>query len=116
MVDPIRGNDDERLDALFAAYRRACPTPEPSANFMPNLWQKIDARQAYTFSFRRMANAFVTAAVALSIALGCVYMVIPQHNAANSPESYLEVLAESKPIDTPDFVTPVSLDLSESQR
>ena len=116
MVDPIRGKDDERLDALFAAYRRACPTPEPSANFMPNLWQRIEARQAQTFSFRRMANGFVTAAVALSIALGCVYMVMPRTTVSTSAESYLEVLAESKPIDTPDFVTPVRLDLSEPQR
>lgn len=114
MMDPIRGKDDERLDALFEAYRRACPTPEPSANFMPNLWQRIESRQTVTFTFRRMANAFVTAAVALSIALG-VYMAIPR-SQANVPTSYLEVLAESRPVDTPDFVAPVHLDLADHGR
>ena len=114
MVDPIRGKEDERLDALFQAYRRACPTPEPSANFMPHLWQRIEARQTATFTFRRMASAFVTVAVAMSIALG-VYMAMP-HTQSNAPVSYLEVLAESRPLDTPDFVAPVSLDLTDHGR
>jgi hypothetical protein len=115
MVDPIRGKDDERLDALFQAYRRACPTPEPSANFMPGLWQRIESRQTFTFSFRRMANAFVTAALAMSIALG-VYMMAVPHAPANVPISYIEALAESRPLDAPDFVTPVSLDLTDHSR
>jgi hypothetical protein len=72
-MNPMRGSDDEKLDALFRAFAKACPDREPSANFMPNLWQRIEARQTNAFSFRRMANALVTAAVALSIALG-VYM------------------------------------------
>jgi len=78
-MNSMRGNVDERLDALLRAYGEACPTPEPSANFMPNLWQRIESRQSFTFSFQRMANAFVTAAVALSIVLG-VYMSIPRSN------------------------------------
>ena len=115
MVDPIRGKDDERLDALFQAYRRACPTPEPSANFMPKLWQRIESRQRFTFSFRRMANAFVTAALAMSIALGAYMMTMPR-TTTNAALSYIEVLAESRPLDTPDFVTPVDLDLADPGR
>ena len=109
-MSPLRGNDEERLDALFRAYRAACQTPEASANFMPNLWAKIDSRQSFTFSFRRMANALVTAAVALSIALS-VYMSIPRSNS-NYPQSYLEALAEATALDVPDVVGPVQLDLS----
>ena len=106
----MRVGDEERLDALFRAYREACPAPEPSANFMPELWQRIESRQRFTFSFRRMANALVTAAVALSIALG-VYMAIPHRNLASY--SYLDALAESESesVDTPDSVVPVSLNL-----
>ena len=70
----MRGNDDERLDALFQAYRDACPDPEASANFMPTLWSRIDSRQTFLFSFRRMANA--------------------------------------NPLETPDIVGPVPLDLT----
>ena len=107
-MDFMRGNEEERLDALFRAYHAACPTPEASANFMPELWRKIESRQTYTFSFRRMANAFVTAAVALTIALG-VYMYVP-HSNPYSPRTYVEALAEANPLDTPDIVEPVHLE------
>jgi|SRR5581483_5958505 len=110
-MDPKGGNMDERLDALFQAYREACPDPDASPNFMPILWQRIEARQKFAFSFRRMAGAFVTAALALSVALG-VYMSIPHQTY--TPQSYIEALAESQPVDTPDIVGTVSLDLSES--
>ena len=113
-MNSMRGNDDERLDALLRAYRDACPTPEPSANFMPNLWQRIESRQSFTFSFQRMANAFVTAAVALSIALG-VYMSIPRSNPSYS-QSYIEALADANTLDIPEYVSPVRLELSDSGR
>jgi len=86
----MRGSDDRKLDALFEAYREVCPTPEASANFMPDLWDKIGARQRVTFSFSRMAAGFVTAALALSIALG-VYLAIPS-NSGYFTQSYVEAL------------------------
>jgi hypothetical protein len=107
---------DDPLDALFRAYRKACPAPEPSPEFMPKLWSRIEARQSFTFSFRRMANAFLTAAVAASLALG-VYTAIP-HRAAPNPSSYasyVEALADANSIDTPDIVAPVRLDLYGQQ-
>jgi hypothetical protein len=114
-MQPIQGSsDDERLDALFRKFASACPDREPSANFMPKLWQQIEARQTYSFSFRRMANALVTAAVALSIALG-VYMSIPRTNGYTS-QSYIEALAEANTVDAPDIVGPVHLDPAESTR
>jgi len=103
----MRGNDDEKLDALFRAYRDACPDPEVSANFMPTLWARIESRQTFLFSFRRMANAFVTAAVALSIALG-VFMSIPRSTPTSTPETYVEALADANPLDNPDIVSPAA--------
>jgi hypothetical protein len=108
-MQPVYGSsDDEKLDALFRKFASACPDREPSANFMPKLWQQIEARQTYTFSFRRMANALVTAAVALSIVLGA-YMSIPTSHGYAS-QSYIEALAEANTVDAPDFVGPVHLD------
>jgi hypothetical protein len=106
----MRGNDDERLDALFRAYRDACPTPEVSANFMPALWGRIESRQSFVFSFRRMANGFITAAAALTIVLGA-YMYMPRSNSNSYPQTYIEALAEANPLDTPDIVGPVRLEL-----
>jgi hypothetical protein len=111
---PKGGNNEERLDALFRAYHESCPDRDPSPNFMPNLCQRIEARQTYAFSLRRMASAFVTAALALSVALG-VYMAIP-HSQSYSTQSYIEALADAQPIDTPDIANPVSIDLSESAK
>lgn len=106
-MDSMRGNDEQRLDALFRAYHAACPVPEASANFMPELWRKIESRQTVTFSFRRMANAFVTAAVAMSIMLG-VYMSIPRSNPYYA-QTFVEVLAEANAPDTADTIIPVDL-------
>jgi hypothetical protein len=107
-MNQMRGSDDEKLDALFRAYHGACPVPEASANFMPNLWAKIESRQTFTFSFRRMAAGFVTAALALSLALG-VYAALPHANP-NSPQTYLEALAEARPLDAPEIVGTAHLD------
>ncbi len=112
-MNPIGGSDEERLDALFRAYRD-CPTPEPSANFMPALWAKIESRQRVAFSFRRMAGAFVTAALALSVALG-VYLAIPQSNQAYNSQTYVEATASSN-LNTADIVVPVLTDFSDSGR
>jgi len=97
------GSEDRKLDALFDAYRRACPAPEPGANFMPELWDRIEARQRVTFSLGRMAGALVTAALALSIALG-VYLAAPS-NTGYFSQSYVEALdADHEPAD---FLEPV---------
>jgi hypothetical protein len=116
-MDQIHGSREEQLDALFRAYREACPTPEPSPNFMPQLWQRIESRQTVAFSFRRVAGALVTAAMATSVALGA-YMALPRKSSAPNPAyytSYVEALADANAIDTPDIVAPVRLDLSEAQ-
>jgi hypothetical protein len=112
-MNSIGGSDEERLDALFRAYRD-CPTPEPSANFMPALWARIESRQRFAFSFRRLAGAFVTAALALSVALG-VYLAIPQNQAYYS-QTYIEATAANNNLNTADIVGPVLSDLSDSGR
>jgi len=116
-MQPMHGSsDDERLDALFREFAKACPDRDPSANFMPKLWQQIEARQTYTFSFRRMANALVTAAVALSIVLGA-YMSLPGPTGY-MPQTYIEALAlaDANALDTPDFIGPVHLDPADPVR
>ena len=102
--------DDQQLDILFRAYHDACAVPEAGVNFMPSLWARIESRQRFTFSFRRMANALATAAVALSLALG-VYMSIPRSNSAYYNQTYVEALAESSAPDSMDLVNPANLDL-----
>lgn len=61
---------DSQLDEMFRAYRAACPDPEATANFMPTMWARIEAREVSTNWFGRVAKALVTAAIAASVILG----------------------------------------------
>ncbi len=62
-------DSDIRLQQLFAQYREACPDREPEANFMPKLWQKIDERQGFLFSFEHIAKFFAAASAVLCLLL-----------------------------------------------
>lgn len=59
--------DDPKLDRLFQLYRASCPEVEPSADFMPVIWQKIEARRSFSFAFQRVARALAAAAVAIGL-------------------------------------------------
>ena len=59
MFPENHGSQEERLNALFRAYGEACVPPEPSANFMPQLWQRIESRQTFSFFFGRVARGFI---------------------------------------------------------
>jgi hypothetical protein len=111
-MDAMRSNE-ERLDALLLAFRD-CPTPEPSVNFMPDLWARIESRQRMTFSLRRTAGAFVTAALALSLALG-VYLAIPHSNPYYT-QTYVDTLANAGLADSSDILAPVLLDQADQSR
>ena len=76
------------LQGLFAAYREACPDPEPGRDFMPRLWQKIEARRAFSSRLKRLAKGVITAAAAAALAMAL--LLAPQHRAT---PSYLELLA-----------------------
>jgi len=83
--------DDSRLDELFAAYREALPDPEPSVNFTPELWARIEAREVSSNLFGRMARALVTAALAATVILGLVLSAY-NFNEAQFNGTYVEAL------------------------
>jgi hypothetical protein len=89
-----RGPEDERLDGLLGAYRQACEPRQVSANFMPELWQKIERTQNAKFSFQRISKGFVTAAAALSLALAVIGFLPSSQSALSSGISYIEALAD----------------------
>jgi hypothetical protein len=62
-----------------------------------------------------MAGAFVTAALALSVALA-VYLAVPQSNQAYYSQTYIEATTANSNLNTADIVGPVLSDLSDSGR
>ena len=83
---------DARLNAMFAEYRAACPDPEPSADFMPSMWKRIEARRVATVSvFRHWAQVCVMATVALTVLIGVVLIPRLQNDPAVNA-SYVEAL------------------------
>jgi hypothetical protein len=111
-VDEPRIQDDlesqDRLARLFAAYKASIQDPEPSVNFMPTLWQKIEGSQrSFVFAFPRVARHFLSGAVALCLLLAAfaVRNTPPKaQSAALATASYVEALADRPLVDNPDYV------------
>jgi hypothetical protein len=82
---------DEKLDALWAEYRSACPDVDAGPDFMPRLWQKIDGRRNEAVSlFRRFAQVCVMATLALALLMG---VIIPQFQSDVVSGTYADALA-----------------------
>jgi hypothetical protein len=95
MVNEVNGvskmNDEMRLDETFRQYRDACPDVEPSANFMPGIWQKIEARQGFWPLFERFGGMVASASAALCLLLLALNLLTsPALNTA--PSSYTDAL------------------------
>lgn len=81
------------LAALFGSYRDAHPDAEGSANFMPGLWARIDARRRYNWTFRRLTRAFVTMSGVVCLVIAGA-MWTPSHvTSPRSTWTYVDVLA-----------------------
>ena len=93
MPSERRSPEEERLETLFRAYHSACELNEVSANFMPELWAKIERVQNATFSFQRIARGFVTAAAALSLALAAIGFFPTRLSSPSYNTTYVDALA-----------------------
>ena len=87
---------NDELTALIAQYREALPDPDPSAEFMPKLWNRIDARRSFTFRIRRLTQIFVAGAAAMCLAMTGL-MALPSNHRQEIHSTYIDVLAEAQP-------------------
>ena len=85
----------DKLDPLWAEYREACPDVDPGAHFMPQLWQRIEARRGALASswFRLWAEVWLVASVTLAIGMGAILIPRFQSNPPAYLASYVDVLA-----------------------
>ena len=81
---------DEKFNQLMVAYKQAVPDQDPSPNFMPKLWQKIEARRVEPLSiFRRLAEVCVMATLALALLMS----VLAPEKEPGVAGTYVDALA-----------------------
>ncbi len=83
-------SDDSQLDDLFRKYRAACPEVEPGVDFMPGVWQRIEARHSFWFVFGHLGKTVMTASAALCLVLLVLNFVSPPQ--AHLGATYLDIL------------------------
>lgn len=89
-------DQNRELDHLFEQYRLAVQDPGASANFMPELWRKIEARQSFLLRVKKLTQVFVAAAAAICLLLG-IALQIPVAERPQVTGNYVDVLADANP-------------------
>ena len=74
------------VNEAFRAYREYHTDPEVSANFMPRLWERIEARRSPLFLMRRTARLLVAGSLAAALLMFAV--LIPQLEKESRPAGY----------------------------
>jgi hypothetical protein len=90
---------NDELNGLFASYKAAVPDEEASANFMPELWRRIEGRRNILLRMKKLTQLFLAAAAALSIVF-VTLLSVPAFTRADGSGSYIEVLADAYPTET----------------
>jgi len=90
---------NDQLNVLFAKYKAAMPDPDPSANFMPQLWRNIEARQTLMLRVRKLTQVFMGAAAAVCLLFAMVE-VVPMGSRPEVHASYVDALAAAHPADS----------------
>ena len=84
-------NDDSGLNNLFERYRSACPEPEPSANFMPGVWRRIESRRSFRLVFQQLARPLMAGSAALVVLL-LILNIVSSESPRFAPPTYVDAL------------------------
>jgi len=104
------GNDrEQRLDNLFTEYKAACPDREPNANFMPMMWQRIEARRNPVLQWVTLSRRALAGALAVCVVLAVV-MSGALTNSQFYQSTYVEALDANEVPEELAAMHPVSLD------
>jgi len=96
-MDHVNVDQNGELDHLFERYRTALPDPEASANFMPELWRKIETRQFFLVRVKKLTQLFVVASAAICLLLGVVLRAPVSSETPVVRGNYVDVLADANP-------------------
>jgi hypothetical protein len=86
--------EQDKLERLWEAYRRATPAPEPSVNFVPELWARIEATRPVNWvNHLQRLMARLAPVVAVLILMGLYWWRPALSVGEGLPTGYVEVLA-----------------------
>ncbi|MBL8237105.1 MAG: hypothetical protein JNM66_06790 [Bryobacterales bacterium] len=102
-------NHEQRLDQLFSDYRAACPDPEAGANFMPTMWQRIEARRSPVLQWVTLSRRALVGALALCLVLGFV-MGTALSSSQFYQSTYIEALDDNEVPEDLAAMHPVSME------
>jgi hypothetical protein len=95
-------DDEEQLSNLFRAYRDACEPSEQSANFMPELWHRIESRKPFSSVFAFWATRVT--AVCAGLCLVLVLLISTETSYLTPPDgTYADALAADHTAEKTDF-------------
>lgn len=99
---------EQTLDRLFRAYRQAAEYGEPSANFMPELWARIESHRSTSLAFERLARIFATGALAVTLLTG-MYVTLSSNSAPPMDETWVENVANHQLAERSTYFEPVQV-------
>lgn len=105
---------DQELNSLFHAYREAIPDPEASANFMPELWSRIEAKRSFVYRLRKLSQFAVAASLGACLLSGVLLLPLAHHEAPLAG-TYVDVIAEAH-ADDAQVGTGIRIDLLDSDQ
>lgn len=93
----MSSEQDVRLYGLLAVYRDALSDPEPTPQFLPGVWQKIDAAKpvSWIFPLQQFAVRLVAASALAAAILTGSAMLTSSHRSPDAEDlgaSYVDVL------------------------
>jgi len=89
---------EERLNALFAAYRQELPDIEGGAEFMPGLWKKIEAGRSRTSLWSLWSQRVLAGSCCAGVVLVGLSMFGPMRQSAYYEASYVESLEDNEDV------------------
>ncbi len=93
--DPMKP-DADRLSPLFRQYRESCPEVEPGPEFMPRMWERIDARRSLGWKLRIYTRGIATAALTVCLALAAMLYIPTYYRGGVYDRTYLEALEDDQ--------------------
>lgn len=76
------------FDALLVNYREACPQPEGTMGFVPNLWRRIESHRL----FLRRAKGWTSAYVLTAAAVCLILVILLSLQAGPLHQAYVDIL------------------------